>query len=163
MMNIHELRLEILEYLDANMQNDDDICYDIPVTGTTIFYQSSLDDDFLEDLEPTFSQTLFRFIKEKDISETECYKNANLDRRLFSKIRSNDDYQPHKNTVFALIIGLKLNLDEAEELLDCAGYSISHSIKLDMIMEYLINKQIYDILLVNEILDSFDCPILGSK
>lgn len=163
-MNIQELKQEIQYYLNDNLIENDDIFYDIPILGgPTIFYQSSLDDDFWEDLEPTFSQTLFRFIKEKGISETECYKNANLDRRLFSKIRSNNDYQPHKNTVFALIIGLKLNLNEAEELLDCAGYSISHSLKFDMILEYLIGKQIYDILLVNEILDSFDCPILGSK
>ena len=65
--------------------------------------------------------------------------------------------------MFALVIGLKLNLDEAKELLDSAGYSISHSIKQDLIMEYLIKKQIFDILQVNDVLYSFDCPILGTK
>ena len=82
---------------------------------------------------------------------------------IFSKIRSNDAYQPRKITIFALIIGLKLNLDEAEKLLDSAGYSISHSIKLDTIMEYLIKKEVHDILIVNEILYSFDCQILGQS
>ena len=162
-MNISELKFEVQKYLDANLVSER-ICCDMSIEPQ-IFYQEALpmEADLLDDMEPTFSQTLFRFIKEKGISEVDCYKNANLDRRLFSKIRSDDDYQPRKNTVFALIIGLKLNLDEAEELLDCAGYSISHSIKFDTIMEYLIKQQIYDIIVVNEILYSFDCPILGIK
>ena len=166
-MNIKELKVDVQRYLDENL-TDEYICYDLPapvMAPPTIFYQSdiSMEADLLEDMEPTFSQTLFKMIKEKGISETECYKNANLDRRLFSKIRSNDDYQPRKNTVFALCIGLKLNLDEAEELLDKAGYSISHSIKFDTIVEYLIKKKIYDIIVVNEILFSFGCPTLGIK
>ena len=184
-MNIQLLKLEVQKYIDENFydsspiyfqsplpversysykipsleQDKSDKIQDVPI----IFYQESiqLDTDLLEELEPTFSQTLFKFIKAKGISETDCYKKANLDRRLFSKIRSNDDYQPRKNTVFALIIGLRLNLKEAEELLDCAGYSISHSIKLDTIMEYLIKQEVYDILVVNEILDSFNCQLLG--
>ena len=162
-MNISELKLEVQKYLDTNLVSER-ICCDMSIEPL-ILYQEALpmEADLLEDMEPTFSQTLFKFIKEKGISETECYKNANLDRRLFSKIRSNDDYQPRKNTVFALCIGLKLNLDEAEELLDCAGYSISHSLKLDTIMEYLIKRKVYDIVVVNEILFSFDCPILGIK
>lgn len=114
-------------------------------------------------LKPTFSQILFRKINEKGISESKCYKRSNLDRRLFSKIRSERDYHPQKNTVFALIIGLKLDLREANELLEAAGYSFSYCIKMDVIMEYMIKEKVYDILTVNEILYSFDCPILGSK
>ena len=162
-MNIKELKVDIQKYLDENLIVEH-ACYDL-ATEPMIFYQEALpmEANLLEDMEPTFSQTLFKMIKEKGISETDCYKNANLDRRLFSKIRSNDDYQPRKNTVFALCIGLKLNLDEAEELLDKAGYSISHSIKFDTIMEYLIKQKVYDIMTVNEVLYSFDCPILGIK
>lgn len=189
-MNIQLLKSEVQKYIDENFiqtstpmfakkslheecwalylppskkHNDSDEDCDITI-GIPSFLRrkdSSVDVNLLKNLEPTFSQTLFKFIKEKGISETDCYKNANLDRRLFSKIRSNDSYQPRKNTVFALIIGLKLNLDEAEKLLDSAGYSISHSIKLDTIMEYLIKRQVYDILIVNEILYSFECQILG--
>ena len=162
-MNIKELKADIQKYLDENLIVEH-ACYDL-ATEPMIFYQEALpmEADLLEDMEPTFSQTLFKMIKEKGISETDCYNNANLDRRLFSKIRSNDDYQPRKNTVFALCIGLKLNLDEAEELLDKAGYSISHSIKFDTIMEYLIKKEIYDIIVVNEVLFSFGCQTLGVK
>ena len=157
-MDLKSLKLSVLKYIYENLVDEDseiNSCMELYQTEVTI------DPDILDCMEDTFSQTLFKFIKRKDIPETECYKNANLDRRLFSKIRSNDDYQPSKNTVFALIIGLKLNLDEAEVLLESAGYSISHSIKFDLIMEYLIKKQIYDIFVVNEILHSFKCPLLG--
>ncbi len=102
-------------------------------------------------------------IDEKGISEAKCYRRFNLDRRLFSKIRGDRDYHPQKNTVFALIIGLKLSLGEAQELMEVAGYSFSPAIKMDVIMEYLIKEGVYDILTVNEILYSYDCPVLGSK
>lgn len=123
---------------------------------------SELAPDVLESLEPTFSQKLFDLIKKQKISETDCYKNANLDRRLFSKIRSDDDYQPSKNTVFALIFGLRLTLKDANELLDAAGYSISHSLKMDVLIEFMIKKRIYDIFTVNEILYKYECPLLGN-
>lgn len=115
------------------------------------------------DLEPTFSQKLFKYIKAKGISETECYKGANIDRRLFSKIRSNDNYQPSKITVFALIVSLKLSAEEADDLLESAGFTISHSYKLDTVMEFLIEREVYDINLVNEILHAMECPLLGTK
>lgn len=115
------------------------------------------------DLEPTFSKKLFKYIKAKGISETDCYKGANIDRRLFSKIRSNDDYQPSKLTVFALIISLKLSAEEADDLLESAGFTISHSYKLDTVMEFLIEREVYDINLVNEILYAMECPLLGTK
>ena len=133
-----------------------------------VYYQLELceeerimDPDVLEDLEPTFSQKLFELIKKQGMSETDCYKNANLDRRLFSKIRSDDDYQPKKNTVFALIFGLKLNLKDAKDLLDAAGYSLSHSIKMDVLIEFLIKKRVYDLIIVNEVLYKYNCPLLG--
>ena len=122
-----------------------------------------MDPDILEDLEPTFSQKLFELIRKQGISETDCYKNANIDRRLFSKIRSDDEYQPKKNTVFALIFGLKLNLTDAEDLLDAAGYSISHSLKMDVLVEFLIKKKTYDLITVNEVLYKYGCPLLGGN
>lgn len=130
-----------------------------------ILYQAdyTIEPDLLKDLEPTFSQTLFKMIKEKGITQTECYKNAGLDRKLFSKIRSDDNYKPKKATVFALIIGLKLSLEEAKKLLDVAGFSFSHSMKFDTVMEFIVKKQIFDLTTVNEILFSLDCPTLGTK
>ena len=128
-----------------------------------ILYQMAYSVSGLEKLDPSFSEILFKFIKEKGITETECYKKANLDRRLFSKIRSNVGYQPSKNTVFALCIGLGLNLEEAKTLLDSAGYSLSRSIKMDTVMAFLFTKQISDIFVANEIIESFSCALLGNN
>lgn len=132
---------------------------------SAIYYQESIspDKDIFKDMGPTFSQMLFKFIKQQGISATECYKNANIDRRLFSKIRSDDNYKPKKDTVLAIIIGLKLNLDDAETLLECAGYSLSHSIRRDVVIEFIIKKQIYDINIVNEVLYSLECQPFGNK
>ena len=114
------------------------------------------------ELEPTFSQKLFELIKKQGISETECYKRANIDRRLFSKIRSDDEYQPKKTTVFALIFGLKLDFEDAEDLLDAAGFAFSHSMKMDVLVEFLVKKKVYDITTVNELLHKYGCPLLGA-
>ncbi len=92
-------------------------------------------------LEDSFSTLLFKLIRRKQMTNAEVYKNANLDRRLFSKIISNEDYTPRKNTVLALAISLRLNLEETQELLRSAGYAISHSSKADLIIEYYILHQ----------------------
>ena len=189
MQNLHEYcgqdtiaMVRLLEVIQRHLQNPTpeqqklfdqaqayiDRWYSTVDESKCIYYQMVLcdeerimDPDVLEDLEPTFSQKLFELIRKQGISETDCYKNANIDRRLFSKIRSDDDYQPKKNTVFALVFGLKLNLKDAKDLLDAAGYSLSHSIKMDVLIEFLIKKQVYDLITVNEVLYKYNCPLLG--
>jgi len=94
--------------------------------------------DIFANLEDGFNDILFNFIRQKQMTNADVYKNANLDRRLFSKIISNREYTPSKNTIFALAISLKLNLQETESLLKSAGYAISHSSKSDLIIEYYI-------------------------
>lgn len=125
-----------------------------------ILYQEDLSPDL--ELRPTFSQQLFDLIKKQNMSETDCYKRANIDRRLFSKIRSDDNYQPSKNTVFALIFGLKLGFTDAENLLDAAGYAFSHSRKTDILVEFLVKKGIHDLATVNEVLHKYECPLIGN-
>ena len=110
----------------------------------------------------SFSTTLFKMIDAKQMTDVECYKRANVDRKLFSKIRSNDDYKPSKNTVFAFAIALKLDINETVTLLKSAGYSLSHSFVTDIIVEYFISKKKYDINLVNIALDDYKQPPLGS-
>ena len=90
----------------------------------------------------------------------DVYKKANIDRRLFSKIRNNKDYTPSKPTVLSLAIALELNLDKTNDLLRKAGFALSHSNKFDIIIEYFISNQIYDIYKINETLFSFDQNIL---
>lgn len=113
------------------------------VTAETLFGQQ---------VNRSFSDTLIRLINREGMRDSEVYKAAGIDRRLFSKIISNRDYKPSKNTCIALALAMKLDIDDANEFISRAGYTLSHSIKRDLVIEYCIREKEYSVMYVNELL-----------
>lgn len=119
-------------------------------------------EDIFYDVGTSFSVAMLAMIAVKGYKEVDVYKRAGIDRRLFSKIRNDIDYAPSKNTAVALAIGLQLNLEETTEFLERAGYVLSGSSKRDLVVKFFIENQIYDMTMLDYILESLELPTFQS-
>ena len=145
----------------ANLDAEDlDYCASIPLPNAAGNAKMSLE-AMLEKEEMTFSEALLDWLIKKNLNDPDVYKKANIDRKLFSKIRKNPDYKPKKNTAIALALAMELDLEETKEFIGRAGYALTHSSKYDIIIEYFILQKNYNVFEINEVLFAYNYPLIG--
>ena len=133
-----------------------------PMANKSLTFDGQTLEEYLKQHDKSFQEMLFDLIDRSGMTDVECYKKANVDKRTFSKIKSNKNYKPSKQTAIAFAISLHLSLDETQELLATVGFTLSRSTVFDKIIRYFIQTGNYNIFGINEALFEFDQVSLGS-
>ena len=145
---------KFLPFEEAKLDKSEQVCASIKLDDSLEF--------LLENLDAGFSETLLTLIDLSGKKDSEVYKKANVDRKLFSKIRNNPEYKPSKPTALAFAFALELDLYETKEFIARAGYALSRSSKFDIIVEYFLLHRNYNIFELNNVLYEFDQPLIGA-
>ena len=162
-----DIRFSLRGGADTNdeLKLDDTFSTSAVATAMRKYNFSTGVDALLRDLDKatnkTFVDALIAYINKKGLRDSEVYKAAQIDRRLFSKIMSDRQYKPSKDTAIAIALALRLTLSEATDMLSRAGYTFSHSNKKDIIIEYFFRERIYKIDDINEVLYNLGQKIIG--
>lgn len=166
-----ELLRDVADYLEDHFEGEEPLSAGerklLPVESAILYRSFTMEEKsqdletLMDQLDLPFSEALLRMIDEKGMTDVEVYKKANIDRKLFSKIRAGKGYVPSKRTALALTIALEASVEEANRLLRTAGYALSPSQKSDVIIRYFLINRRYDIFAINEVLFTYDLPLLG--
>ncbi|MBO4857729.1 MAG: hypothetical protein J5527_04385 [Treponema sp.] len=148
LINYSEIDLFLKNEFQYENQN---ISFDIK--GQTPDYSTI--NDYITPSEDILQEKIRKTILAKNLDEVDIYKKADVDRKLFSKIRTQPDYHPNKKTLLKLCLAMNLDTNETEDLLSTAGYSLSKSIRSDLILRYCFTHRIFDVIAVNQILDHY--------
>ncbi|MBS4025645.1 MAG: hypothetical protein KGZ96_08225 [Clostridia bacterium] len=164
-MLTEKLLQELREYVELNADHHKHIAYSISSSAGKLYLpdiqETELEDYINSKRQPIFNQVLFNLIDTKKITDADVYRRAGIDRRLFSKIRSKPQYRPGKNTVIALALALELNKEATDQLLSAAGYSLSDNETYDLVIQFCLEKKIFNIEDVNQALVYFSLKPLG--
>ena len=154
------VREALLTAESCRMEDCSDSSFAMPAATVRESCRTRRLEDLLEQVGESFTEALLRMIDQRGLKDPEVYRRANMDRRHFSKIVNNRDCKPRKETVLALAIALRLNLDETKDLLARAEFALSRSSERDIIVEYFIENENYNIIELNQVLFRFTGQIL---
>ncbi len=165
-----DIRKKLKLYLKENLEQDNNNYRGAKFAARAVSYEEEMClmplgnniNNFIDNEldENKFQKLLFEYIDNKGLKDSDVYNKANIDRRLFSKIRSDENYHPSKETIIALASSLELSIKELEELLDSASYSLPKNNKFDLIIRFCFIEKIYDIFEINNLLHEYHCNLL---